>query len=178
MTCDVPRSLLCKNTLQSFGDFELYTKFSNLVQFALLHYNLFKYSFRTYTKIRGCQQEDIIQLYAKTHECSLKNLSKSSSFALWSSLAFSTTTLFYFTLVPMIFLLLINHPTKPLSPGDWTHWSIFSPCNNSLQFLPKIGFLKILHYLVSVFAKLTLPASLSSKETMIWSFWPPQEMPR
>ena len=32
MTCDVPKSLLCKNTLQSFGDFELYPKFSNLVQ--------------------------------------------------------------------------------------------------------------------------------------------------
>mgnify|MGYP005815996641 CR=1 FL=1 len=44
----------------------------------------------------------IIQLHAKTHECSLKDLSKSSSFALWSSLAFSTATLIYFALVPMI----------------------------------------------------------------------------
>ena len=70
--------------------------------------------------------------YAKTHECALKNLSKSSSFALWPSWVFSTATLFYFTLVPMIFLLLINHPTKPLSPGDWTHSNLFDPCKNSL----------------------------------------------
>ena len=75
---------------------------------------------------------NIIQLYAKTHECSLKNLSKSSSFALWSSLAFSTATLIYFALVPMSFFLLVVLHTKPLSPGEWTHWSIFSPCNYSL----------------------------------------------
>ena len=64
----------------------------------------------------------IIQLDAKTHECSLKNLSKSSSFALWSSLALSTATPFYFALLPMILF-----PAKPLSPREWTHWSIFGP---------------------------------------------------
>ena len=32
MTYDVPKSLLCKNILWSFGDFELYPKFSNLDQ--------------------------------------------------------------------------------------------------------------------------------------------------
>ena len=69
----------------------------------------------------------IIQLYAKTYECSLKNLSKTTSFTLWSRLAFSTATLIYFALVPMSFFLLIVLPTKPLSPGEWTHRSIFGP---------------------------------------------------
>ena len=37
------------------GYFEFYTKFSNLVQWTVLHYNLFKYFFKTSTKIRGGQ---------------------------------------------------------------------------------------------------------------------------
>ena len=35
MSCDVPTSLLCKNIHQSFGDFEPYLKFSNLIQFVI-----------------------------------------------------------------------------------------------------------------------------------------------
>ena len=87
----------------------------------------------------------IIHFYAKTHECSLKNLSKSSSFALWSSLAFSTATLIYFALVPMIFFLLIAHLAKPLSREEWTHWRILSACNSAFYFLSRFDFLKNLH---------------------------------
>ena len=74
----------------------------------------------------------IIQPYAKTQQCSMKDLIESSSFSFWSSLVICTATLFYFALVPMSFLLLVVLPTKPLSPGDWTHWSIFGACNDSL----------------------------------------------
>ena len=126
-------------------DFQLYPKFSKLVQFVILHYNLFKYFFKVSTKIRGCQQEYIIQFYVKNHWCSLKNLSKSSSFALWSSWVFSTATLFCFALVPMIFILLVVHPTKPLSPGDWVHWNIFGACNNAFHFLSRTEKLQNLH---------------------------------
>ena len=107
----------------------------------------------------------------------MKNLSESPSFPFWSSLVICTATPFYFALVPLSFFLPIVLPTKLLSPGDWTHWSIFSACNVSLEFLPKTGFLKILHYQVSVFAKLALPPSLAPKETRIWRVWPPQEFP-
>ena len=53
----------------------------------------------------------------------------------------------YFNLpfYPWFFFLLIDHSTKPLSPGDWTHWSIFGPCNNALFILSRFGFLKNLH---------------------------------
>ena len=34
-----------------------------------------------------------------------------------------------------------------------------------------------MHYQLSVFAKLTLPPSPVSKEALIWSFWPLQELP-
>ena len=120
----------------------------------------------------------IIHFYEKTHECSLQDLSKASSFALCSSLAFSTATLIFVALMPITFLLLINHPTKPISPGEWTHWSIFGPCNDVLFFLSRFGFLKNLHYQVSSLDQLTLPPSPTSKETLVWSFWPLQELPR
>ena len=64
----------------------------------------------------------IIHFYAKTHECSLQDLSKSSSFALWSRLAFSTATLIYLALVPMSFFLLVESlpPVPSMTPlGLW-----------------------------------------------------------
>ena len=67
----------------------------------------------------------VIQLNAKTQCCSLENLSESTSFSFWSSLVICTATLFYFALVILSFFLLVALPTKPLSPGEWTHWSIF-----------------------------------------------------
>ena len=156
MSCDVPTSLLCNNIFQSFGDFVLYPKFSKLVQFVIQHYNLFKYAFKNFTKVGRCQQKYMIHLYAKTHSCSLKNLSKTSSCSVWSSLVFCTATIFYLALVALGFVLIEVHSTKPLSPGDWTHWSIFGPCNNALYFLSRFGFLKNLHQGLFVFVKLTL----------------------
>ena len=145
MSCDVSTSLLCKNI---FWSLEIFSSTPNFQIWSSRYFCTTTY-LNIYLKILPsvwrCQQMHIIQLYAKTHECSLKNLSKSPSFALWSSLTFSTATLIYFALVPMSFFLLVALPTKPLSPGDWTHWSIFSACNDSLQFLPKPGFLKNQH---------------------------------
>ena len=79
----------------------------------------------------------MIQLYAKTHWCSLKYLSESTSSSLCPSLVICTATLIYFALVPMSFFLLIVLPAKPLSPGEWTHWKILSACNRAFFFLSK-----------------------------------------
>ena len=92
-----------------------------------------------------CQQMHIIQLHAKTQCCYLKNLSESTSFSFWSSLVICTATLFYFTLVPMSFFLLVALPTKPLSPGEWTHWRILSACNETIFLLSKTGVWQNLH---------------------------------
>ena len=46
---------------------------------------------------------------------------------------------------PWFFFLLIVHPTKPLSPGDWTHWNIFCPWNNVIYSLSRIEILLNLH---------------------------------
>ena len=114
------------------GDFELYINLSNLVQWVFCTSTYLNIVLKILPSVWRCQWMLIMQPHAKTHECSLKNLSKSSSFALWSSLAFSTTTLIYFALVPMSFFLLVVLPTKPLSPGEWTHWSIFGSWDNNL----------------------------------------------
>ena len=76
--------------------------------------NYLNISLKILPSVWRCQQMHIIQLYAKTHECSLKNLSKSSSSALWSSLAFSTVTLFLFALLPMILFPTYSPPCKTL----------------------------------------------------------------
>ena len=179
MSCDVSTSLLCKNI---FWLLEILSATSTFQIWSSRHFctttTYLNIPLKILPSVWRCQQMHIIQLYAKTHWCSLKYLSESTSSSFCSSLVICTATLIYLALVTMSFFLLIDHPAKPLSPGEWTHWSIFSPCNNSLQFLPRFGFLKNLHQQVFVFDKLTLPSSLVPKETMIWSFWPPQEILR
>ena len=99
-------------------------------------------------------------------------------FPFWSSLVISTATLFIFAPMILCFLLLVDSPTKPLNPGACTYWIIFSSWNNAIYLLSRIVVLQNLHYQVSAFGKLTSPPSCTSKETPIWKFWPPQEMPR
>ena len=89
-----------------------------------------------------------------------------------------TATLFFLALVTLSFFLLAALPTKLLSPGDWAHWRFLSACPKPFCFLSRTGVLQNLHYQLSVFAKLTLPPSPASKETLIWRFWPLQELPR
>ena len=86
--------------------------------------------------------------------------------------------LFILFFYPWFLFLLIAHPAKPLSPGEWTHWRILSSCNGAFPFLSKINFLTNLNWQVSAFDKLTSPLSYSSKETLIWRFGPPQVLPR
>ena len=145
MSCDVSTSLLCKNT---FWPLEILSSTPTFPIWSSGHFcttTRLNISLKILPSVWRCQQMHIIQLHAKTQCCSLKNLSESSSFPFWSSLVICTATPFYFALIPLSFFLPIVLPTKLLSPGDWTHWSIFSACNDSLQFLPKTGFLKNLH---------------------------------
>ena len=145
MSCDVSTSLLCKNIfwsleiLSSTPSFQMWSggQFCTTTYLNIL--------LKILPSVWGCQWMFIIQLHAKTQCCSLKLLSESTSFSFWSSLVICTTTLVYFALVPLSFFLLIVLPTKPLSLGEWTHWSIFGPCNDALYFLSRIGFLKNLH---------------------------------
>ena len=145
MSCDVSTSLLCKNT---FWPLEILSSTPTFPIWSSRHFcttTRLNISLKILPSVWRCQQIHIIQFYAKTHWCSLKNLSKSSSFALWSSWVFSTATLFCIARVPLRSFLLIVHPAKPLRPGEWTHWNTFGPCNNSLYFLSRFGFLKNLH---------------------------------
>ena len=86
----------------------------------------------------------------------------------------------YFILLwcPWPFSLLVALPSKPLSPEEWTHWRFWSACNKPFFFLSKTGVLQNLHYQLPVFAKLIGPPSPASKETLIWRFWPLQELPK
>ena len=123
----------------------------------------------------GCSQITFMQ---KNPSQSFGDLSPISRFSNLVRSVVCTVTYFYLALVALGFFLLVVHPTKPLSPGDWTHLNIFGPCNDGLSFLSRFGFLRNLHQQVSGFTHLALPSSPSPKETLIWKFWPPEEMPR
>ena len=178
MSCDVSTSPLCKNI---FWLLEILSSTSTFQIWSSRYFCTTTYlntSLKILPSVWRCQQMHIIQLYAKTHWCSLKNLRKSSSSSFWSSLVICTATLIYFALVPMSFFLLVVPPTKPLRPGEWTHWRVLSACNKAFFFLSKTKGLQNLHQQVSGFAQMILPSSPKSRETLIWRFWPLQELPK
>ena len=178
MSCDVPTSLLCKNIfwpLEILGSTPTFPIWSSRHFCTTTHLNILQ---KIIPSVLRCQWMYTIHLQAKTQWCSLKNLSGSASFTFWSNLMICTATLSFFTLVTLSFFLLVALPTKLLSPGDWAHWRFWNACSKPFFFLPKTGVLQNLHYLPSVFAKQILPPSPASKETLIWRFWPLQELPK
>ena len=145
MSCDVSTSLLCKNIfwpLEIFSSTSTFQIWSSRYFCTTTHLNI---SLKILPSVWRCQLMHIIQLYAKTHWCSLKNLSESTSFSFWSSLVICTATLNYLALVTLSFFLLVALPSKPLSPGEWTHWRFLSACNKPFFFLSKTGVLQNLH---------------------------------
>ena len=145
MSCKVSPSLLCKNILWSLeilSSTSIFPIWSSRHFCTATHLNILQ---KILPSVWRCQWMYTIQKEAKTQWCSLKNLSESSPFPFWPNLVICTATPFYFALVPLSFFLLIVLLSKPLSPGDWTHWSIFGPCNNALHFLSRTEDLQNLH---------------------------------
>ena len=145
MSCEVSTSLLCKKifwSLEILSSTSIFQIWSSRYFCTTTYLNIF---LKILPSVWWCQEMHIIQLHAKTQWCSLKNLSESTSSSFWSSLVICTATLFYFTLVPLNFFLLVALPAKPLSPGEWSHWRILSACNETFFFLSKTVVLQNLH---------------------------------
>ena len=125
--------------------FEFYTKFSNLVRRTVLHYNLFKYLFKTSTKFWDVNMSMLINFLQKP------------SVVLWniwvnqplfhSGPTWWVVQQLYFKLLlyPWFLFLLVVLPAKPLSPRGWTHWSNSSSCNHAQFFLSWFEVLQNLH---------------------------------
>ena len=120
----------------------------------------------------------IIQLYAKTHECSLKNLSKSSAFALWSSLAFSTATLFLFALLPMILFPAYSPPCKTLKSRRVDPLEYFWFMQLQPLVSVQIWFSQKLALTSFCFWQTNLATLFIIQRDYDLEFWPPQELPR
>ena len=145
MSCDVSTSLLCKNIfwlLEILSSTSIFQIWSSRYFCTTTYLNIL---LKIFPSVWRCQWMLIMQLHAKTQCCSMKDLSESSSFTVWSSLVICTATLFYLALVPMSFFLPLALPAKPLRPGGWTHWRILSACNEPLFFLAKTEVLQNLH---------------------------------
>ena len=137
--------LLCKNT---FWPLEILSSTPTFPIWSSRHFCTATYlniSLKIIPSVWRCQWMHTTQLYAKTQCCYLENLSESTSFSFWSKLVIYTATLFYFALVTLSFFLLVDLRTKPLSPGEWTHWRILSACNETFFSLSKTVVLQNLH---------------------------------
>ena len=145
MSCDVSKSLLCKNIfhslhiLSSTPNFQIWSS----GQFCTIAY--LNISLKPPPKlwdVSGSMQSNFMQ---KPSDVLWKKLSESTSFSFWSSLVFSTATLVIFALVTLCFHLLVVNPTKRLSLGACTHWDIFGSCNDAIYPLSRIEVLQNLH---------------------------------
>ena len=128
MSCKVSPSLLCKNILWSLeilSSTSIFPIWSSRHFCTTTHLNI---SLKILPSIWGCQWMHIIHFYAKTHECSLQNLSKTSSFALSTRLAFSTATPFCIVVLHMILFPTYSPPYQALKSrrvAPWEYsWSI------------------------------------------------------
>ena len=145
MTYDLPKSLLCKNifcSLEILSSTPIFQIWSNGQFCNTTHLNI---SFYPPPK------------YWDVHRSILFNFMQKPIYVLWKiwvnhPLFHSSPTWWfvqqpYFCLLfcPLFLLLLIDHPTKPLSPGACTHWIIFSSWNDTLHSLPRSVVLQNLH---------------------------------
>ena len=71
-----------------------------------------------------------------------------------------------------------KQPCKTLKSRRVDPLEGISACNKAFFFLSKTKSFQNLHQQVSGFAQMILPSSPTSRETLIWRFWPLQELSR
>ena len=145
MTYDVPKSFFCKKYPLVIWRFWVLPQVFKSGQISLLHYNLFKYLFKTSIKIMGCQWEYIMQLYQKPIDVLWKIWVNQPHFHSGPTWWFVQQPYFCLLFNPWLFLLLVVLHVKPLSAGACTFWIIFGPWNNAIYFLSRIVVLQNLH---------------------------------
>ena len=145
MSCDVFKSLLCKNIFPSWNSLSTTLNFSSLVQSAFCTTTYLNIHLKLLPKLREVSRSLLFLFVQKSNYVLWKIWVNQrlllSGPAWWFVLQPYLDLPFY----PWFFFLLLDHPTKPLSPGEWTHWRILSACNQAIFFLSKTEDLQNLH---------------------------------
>ena len=145
MSCDVFKSLLCKNIfcsleiLSSTPSFQIWSS----GQFCTTTY--LNISLKLPPKLWDVNRSILFNFMQKPSYVLWKIWVNQPHFHSGPTWWFVLQPYFNLLLYPWFFFLLIDHPTKPLSPGEWTHWRILSACNEAFFFLSKTEDLQNLH---------------------------------
>ena len=145
MSCDVFKSILCKNIFHSLIILSPTLNFSSLVQSAFCTTTYLYIHLKLLPKLREVSRSLLSLFVQKTNYVLWKiwvnQLHLHSGPTCW----FVQQPCFCLLFSPWSFLLLVALPSKALSPGEWTHWRFLSACYKPFFFLSKTVVLQNLH---------------------------------
>ena len=142
MSCDACTSLLCKNTfwpLEILSSTPTFPIWSSRHFCTTTHLNI---SSKILPSVWRCQWIHTIHLHAKKPVMFFEKFEWITLFCILVQFGDLYCNLILFCSSN---LELVALPSKPLSPGEWTHWRFLSACNKPFFFLSKTGVLQILH---------------------------------
>ena len=145
MSGDVFKSLLCKNIFHSLNVLSPTLNFSSLVQSAFCTTTYLNISLKLPPKLGDVVRSILFNFMQKPTGVLWKLWAKRPlllSGPVWYFLLQPYSNLPFY---PWFFFLLIDHSTKPLSPGEWTHWRILNACKHALFLVPRTEVLQNLH---------------------------------
>ena len=138
MSCDVFKSLLCKNIFHSWNILSSTLNFSSLVQSAFCTTTYLNIHLKLLPKLREVSRSLLFLFVQKPNYVLWKiwvnQLHLHSGPTCW----FVQQPCFCLLFSPWLFILLVVPHVKPLSPGACTFWIIFGSWNNVIYFLSRI----------------------------------------
>ena len=145
MSCDVFKSLLCKNIFHSWNILSPALNFSSLVQSAFCTTTYLNISLKLLPKLREVSRSILFHFVQKPIYVLWKIWVNQPHLHSGPTWWFVQQPCFYLLFNPWLFLLLVVPHVKPLSPGACTFWIIFGSWNNVIYFLSRIEVLQNLH---------------------------------
>ena len=145
MSCDVFKSLLCKNIFHSWNILSSTLNFSSLVQSAFCTTTHLNISFWPPPKLWDIVSGLRFHIMQDPSAVLWKYWVNQPHFHSGPTWWFVQQPYFCLLFNPWLFLLLVVLHVKPLSPGACNFWIIFGSWNNAIYFLSRIVVLQNLH---------------------------------
>ena len=138
MSCDVFKSLLCKNIFHSWNILSPALNFSSLVQSTFCTTTYLNISLKLLPKLREVSRSLLFHFVQKPIYVLWKIWVNQPHLHSGPTGWFVQQPYFCFLFNPWLFLLLVVPHVKPLSPGACTFWIIFGAWNNVIYFQSRI----------------------------------------
>ena len=145
MSCDVFKSLLCKNIFHSWNILSPTLNFSSLVQSAFCTTTYLNISLKLLPKLGEVSRSLLFHFVQKPIYVLWKIWVNQPHLQSGPTWWFVQQPYFCLPSGPWFLFLLVVLPDKPLSPGACTHWITFGSWNNAIYLLSRIEVLQNLH---------------------------------